>query len=207
MSNSPAFLEKCELEEWQKDVIRQTLTRPRSFATTLLASVASCATCTSLCTKQGHPTLSTLCAMLATTGVGPSNICSAICSPTRKLRRAPLPRRAQLRINLANAFNSAGRIIDALDEWRAALQDRPGIAMAFGSMGKGMLYYGTNLYDGGHAIWLPHGARQLLRRPDRDVTCNAAGFSPVTGLMMGDHQRSSGLEAENSRLATSNTSS
>lgn len=74
----------------------------------------------------------------------------------------PLPRRAQLRINLANAFNSVGRIIDALDQWRAALEDRPGIAMAFGCMGDGLRYYGTNLYDAGHAIWLLDDARRRL---------------------------------------------
>ncbi len=74
----------------------------------------------------------------------------------------PLSRRAQIRINLANTFNSAGRIIDALDEWRAALQDRPGIAMAFGSQGKGLLYYARHLYDDGHALWFLDEARRHL---------------------------------------------
>ncbi|MCI2260791.1 LA2681 family HEPN domain-containing protein [Xanthomonas indica] len=74
----------------------------------------------------------------------------------------PKARRAQIRINLANAYNSAGRIIDALDEWRSALQDRPGIAMAFGSRGKGLLYYGRHLYDHGHALWLLDEARRNL---------------------------------------------
>lgn len=75
----------------------------------------------------------------------------------------PLPRRAQIRINLANAFNSAGRIIDALDQWRAALHDRPGIAMAFGSRGLGLLYYGRHLYDSNHMFWFLDEARRNLK--------------------------------------------
>lgn len=75
----------------------------------------------------------------------------------------PLPLRAQIRINLANTFKSAGRIIDALDQWRAALQDRPGIAMAFGCRGEGLLYYGRHLYDSSHKLWLLDEARRNLK--------------------------------------------
>ncbi|MEA9754674.1 LA2681 family HEPN domain-containing protein [Xanthomonas campestris pv. raphani] len=74
----------------------------------------------------------------------------------------PLPRRAQIRINLANAFNSAGRIIEAFEEWGAALQDHPGIAMGFGSRGKGLLYYARHLYDQSHALWFLGEARRNL---------------------------------------------
>lgn len=80
----------------------------------------------------------------------------------------PAPRRAQFHCNLGNALSEAGRFVDALDEWRCALDEQPMLGMAHGSLGKGLVQYGTALYDEGHAYW-------FLRRGQRELAQAVAG--------------------------------
>lgn len=65
----------------------------------------------------------------------------------------PSARRAQLHCNLGNALSLAGRFVDALGEWRQALNEQPILGMARGNLGKGLVQYGMALYDHGHTYW------------------------------------------------------
>ena len=65
----------------------------------------------------------------------------------------PRARRGQLHCNLGNALSSAGRFVDALAEWRQALNEQPILGMARGNLGKGLIRYGMALYDEGHTYW------------------------------------------------------
>lgn len=70
--------------------------------------------------------------------------------------------RAQLHCNLGNALNTAGRIIEAIEQWEVALKLNPLLVMARGSLGKGLEYYARIIYDDGHQRWLVLRARQHL---------------------------------------------
>jgi len=73
-------------------------------------------------------------------------------------------RRAQIHCNLGNALDATGRVIDAIEQWEAALQFNPVLAMARGNLGKGLAFYARTLYDDGHQLWLVVRAREHLQR-------------------------------------------
>jgi tetratricopeptide (TPR) repeat protein len=76
--------------------------------------------------------------------------------------QVPKHYRAQMRCNLGNALSGAGRFVDALAEWRMALNEQPNLGMAHGNLGEGLVTYAKALYDGGHAVlFLQHGRRAL----------------------------------------------
>lgn len=72
--------------------------------------------------------------------------------------------RAQIHSNLGNAFNKTGRIHDALEQWRKALELDPMLAMAQGNMAGALFFYARNLYDVGHREWINIEGREQLRR-------------------------------------------
>lgn len=74
----------------------------------------------------------------------------------------PAARKAQIYCNLGNALSHAGRFVDALVEWRSALNEQPILGMARGNLGIGLACYGTLLYDEGHTYWLLRAAREEL---------------------------------------------
>lgn len=64
--------------------------------------------------------------------------------------------------NLGNNLNFLGRFIDAIKSWDAALQCIPNFAMALGSKGVGLIYYGHSLYDRSHSgIMIAHARNDL----------------------------------------------
>jgi tetratricopeptide (TPR) repeat protein len=75
----------------------------------------------------------------------------------------PSERRAQIYCNLGNTLSQAGRFIDALVEWRNALKVQPILGMARGNLGIGLVRYGRELYDEGHAYWFLRSGCEELR--------------------------------------------
>lgn len=72
-------------------------------------------------------------------------------------------RRCQTLTNLGNAFNTAGRFLDAVECWNQALQIEPGFWMARGCRGEGLLAYARALFDPGHrAVFLLFAHRDLV---------------------------------------------
>lgn len=71
-------------------------------------------------------------------------------------------RRGQIHCNLGNALSSAGRFVEALEEWLLALAIHPILAMAHGNLGKGFYTYARQLYDDGQMYWLFRRAREAL---------------------------------------------
>jgi hypothetical protein len=82
----------------------------------------------------------------------------------RALTSAGFPSLAQLRqtqilTNLGNEMNGAGRLVDAGEYWRRALQIEPTFWMARGNLGYAQFYYAQSLYDPGHRavmLWTAH---------------------------------------------------
>ncbi|WP_459003188.1 LA2681 family HEPN domain-containing protein [Stenotrophomonas sp. PSU_St103] len=72
--------------------------------------------------------------------------------------------RAQIHSNLGNAFNKTGRVHDALEHWRKALELDPMLAMAQGNMAGALFFYARNLYDVGHREWINIEGREQLRK-------------------------------------------
>lgn len=70
--------------------------------------------------------------------------------------------RSRIHCNLGNALKVCGRWIEALGEWRNALEDNPILGMALGNLGIGLAQYGSALYDPGHTYWLFVHARRKL---------------------------------------------
>ncbi len=56
--------------------------------------------------------------------------------------------------NLANAFNSIGRLVEAIEHWQRVLEFEPAFGMALGNLGIGLYSYANHLYDQGHAAVL-----------------------------------------------------
>lgn len=74
------------------------------------------------------------------------------------------PLRARALCNLGNALSSAGRFVDAVAEWRRALDEQPELGMASGNLGDGLTTYAYFVYDPGHTIvFLQHSRKQLER--------------------------------------------
>ncbi len=89
----------------------------------------------------------------------------------------PRPRRAQLHCNLGNALSSAGRFVDALAEWRQALNEQSILGMARGNLGKGLVRYGMALYDEGHTYWfLRFGQLELSKAVSGGVGRDGATY-------------------------------
>ncbi|MYM83351.1 hypothetical protein GTP44_15485 [Duganella sp. FT50W] len=74
----------------------------------------------------------------------------------------PAPRRAQIYCNLGNSLSTAGRIVDALVEWKNALVEQRNLGMARGNLGVGLARYGMQLYDEGHTYWFLRSAQNEL---------------------------------------------
>ncbi|MDQ6958211.1 MAG: LA2681 family HEPN domain-containing protein [Mariprofundaceae bacterium] len=62
--------------------------------------------------------------------------------------------KCQIYVNTANALNTLGRPVQALEYWNRALQIIPNYGMALGNHGLGLMSYARQLYDGGHAMVL-----------------------------------------------------
>ena len=58
--------------------------------------------------------------------------------------------RSRIYCNLGNTLKACGRWIEALGEWRNALEDNQILGMALGNLGIGLAQYGRTLYDPGH---------------------------------------------------------
>jgi len=74
----------------------------------------------------------------------------------------PVTRLCQAHTNLGSALNSAGRFVEAIEHWNAALSLDAGFSMATANKGHGLFAYAAVLYDEGHAALLLRGAHQLL---------------------------------------------
>ena len=91
--------------------------------------------------------------------------------------KLPRPRKAQLHCNLGNALSSAGRFVDALAEWRQAINEQPILGMARGNLGKGLVRYGMALYDEGHTYWfLRFGQLELSKAVSGGVGRDGATY-------------------------------
>jgi len=62
--------------------------------------------------------------------------------------------KCQIFVNTANALNTLGRPVQALEYWNRALRIIPNYGMALGNHGLGLMSYARQLYDGGHAMVL-----------------------------------------------------
>jgi len=62
--------------------------------------------------------------------------------------------KCQIYVNTANALNTLGRPVQALEYWNQALQIIPNYGMALGNLGRGLMSYARQLYDDGHATVL-----------------------------------------------------
>jgi len=62
--------------------------------------------------------------------------------------------KCQIYVNTANALDTLGRPVQALEYWNQALQIIPNYGMALGNLGYGLMSYARQLYDGGHATVL-----------------------------------------------------
>jgi len=71
-------------------------------------------------------------------------------------------RRATVLCNLGNAVRDAGRVVEAIEHWEAALHANPFHAMARGNLGIGLEFYARCLYDPGHQVCLLQRARYHL---------------------------------------------
>jgi tetratricopeptide (TPR) repeat protein len=66
-------------------------------------------------------------------------------------------RKCQILTNMANALNTIGRFVEAIEYWNRALEILPSFSMAQGNRGYGLAYYARMLYDRGHsAVFLKH---------------------------------------------------
>jgi tetratricopeptide (TPR) repeat protein len=62
-------------------------------------------------------------------------------------------RRCQILTNLGNQFNQVGRFVEAIELWDSALEIPPNFAMAHGSRGSGLKWYGLVSEDGYDPTW------------------------------------------------------
>jgi tetratricopeptide (TPR) repeat protein len=66
-------------------------------------------------------------------------------------------RQCQILTNLGNLLNTAGRFVEAIEYWDAALAIVPSFRMAQGNRGYGLTFYARALYDEGHRpVFLRH---------------------------------------------------
>jgi hypothetical protein len=70
--------------------------------------------------------------------------------------------RAMIQTNLANQLNTAGRVVDAVEEWNNALAANSKFAMALGNRGYGWFNYSRAHYDPGHKHVFLYRAHQSL---------------------------------------------
>jgi hypothetical protein len=78
--------------------------------------------------------------------------------------------RCQILTNLGNSLSNIGRVIDATEQWRAALAIEPRFWMARGNLGRGLLRYAQFLYDPEQAAVLFLEAHRSLRQGIEDAT-------------------------------------
>jgi tetratricopeptide (TPR) repeat protein len=71
-------------------------------------------------------------------------------------------RRCQILTNLANAFNTIGRFVEAIEYWTDALNLQPHFGMALGNRGMGLYSYARSVYDHSHALLLLRAAHRDL---------------------------------------------
>jgi len=69
--------------------------------------------------------------------------------------------------NLANAFDSIGRIVEAFEHWDKALKLDPSFGMAHGNLGIGLCCYAEHLYDRGHAVVLVKAAHEHVTKAEQ----------------------------------------
>lgn len=98
----------------------------------------------------------------------------------------PRPRRAQLHCNLGNALSSVGRFVEALAEWRQALNEQSILGMARGNLGVGLVRYGMSLYDEGHTYWfLRSGQLELSKAVSGGVGRDGATYQDAIAYFGG----------------------
>jgi len=92
--------------------------------------------------------------------------------------------KCQIYVNTANALNTLGRPVQALEYWNRALQIIPNYGMALGNNGLGLMSYARLLYDHGHATVLMKVAYDNFMSAISDSAYfEAAGYEGVkTGM-------------------------
>jgi tetratricopeptide (TPR) repeat protein len=79
-----------------------------------------------------------------------------------------------LHTNVANAFDSIGRVVEAIEYWQMALKYEPMFGMALGNLGIGLYWYAYHLYDQGHVdALLKSGHVHLAKAVDCDIHSSA----------------------------------
>lgn len=76
----------------------------------------------------------------------------------------PPIRQAQILTNLANAFDSAGRCVEAIEFWDQALEILPDFHMALGNKGIGLVAYAGGLKNSSEKYFFIIAAQELLNR-------------------------------------------
>ncbi|MFG0670870.1 LA2681 family HEPN domain-containing protein [Pseudomonas sp. xss_1] len=102
---------------------------------------------------------------------------------------APLLR-SRIHCNLGNALRACGRWIEAIGEWRNALEDNPILGMALGNLGIGLAQYGSALYDRNHTYWLlVHARRKLASAIEGGVGRDGATYPEAIEFFKRHHDR------------------
>ncbi|MDD0977536.1 LA2681 family HEPN domain-containing protein [Pseudomonas fontis] len=98
--------------------------------------------------------------------------------------------RSRIHCNLGNALRACGRWIEALREWRNALEDNPILGMALGNLGIGLAQYGSALYDPNHTYWLlVHAQRKLASAIEGGVGRDGATYPEAIEFFKRHHDR------------------
>jgi len=98
--------------------------------------------------------------------------------------------RSRIHCNLGNALRACGCWIEALGEWRNALEDNPILGMALGNLGIGLAQYGSALYDPNHTYWLlVHARRKLASAIEGGVGRDGATYPEAIKFFKWHHDR------------------
>jgi hypothetical protein len=96
--------------------------------------------------------------------------------------------RSRIHCNLGNTLRACGRWIEALGEWRSALEDNPILGMALGNLGIGLAQYGSALYDPDPTYWLlVHARRKLASAIEGGVGRDGATYPDAIAFFKRHH--------------------
>ena len=93
-------------------------------------------------------------------------ICIRRAAQKEGLAAQPDGRQCQILTNLANCYDTTGRVVDAIWNWDLALQVDPSFGMARGNRAAGLWTYAQSQYDPGHRVVLAREA-WLALDPDQ----------------------------------------
>lgn len=93
-------------------------------------------------------------------------------STSRGFKLLPLELQCSVFTNSANALDTVGRFIEAIDCYARAVRIRPDFGMALGNLGMSFYHYAITVYDPGHRGVLIRAAYHSL---ERALSCELSG--------------------------------